>query len=704
LCNHLWQSTLFLGVVALLALLLRQNQARIRYWLWMAASAKFLIPFSLLVSLGSHLPWPSHAVAPKTSAYVAIEEMSQPFLQSKAINTPVALPAAQPTASHVPIRILPSMLTVAWLIGFITILFFWCLQWWRISRLVRSASPLVEGREVDLLRKAERLARLPRSVPLLPSDNSMEPGVFGIICPVLLWPEGIARHMDDAHLESVLAHEVCHVQRRDNLTSAIHMLVEAIFWFHPGVWWMERQLVKERERACDEAVLQLGNEAVVYAESILNVCKLYTEPSIACMSGVTGSELKQRIARIMSGESVRKLDLRRKAMLALACVLAVGAPLAGGFLRAAQGQTQPTRDNGNEKSGIAGTWQGKERTPGGHDLRMVLKIAKDEKGALSATLYSIDEKGPPMAGSSVSFERGTVRFENDFPRLTYKGKISADGNSISGTVTQSGSLPLVLSRAAPGTEWATAAPPTRILSMATEAKPGVEVATIKPIQPGTRLVMLLMQGEHLVVKNISLKYLIQFAYDMPDRQIAGAPGWTDTEKWDIEAKPDTPGMPSIPQMRLIVQSLLTERFALRSHEEKQKLAAFALTVGKNGPKLTKTADASQSPNFVAPLGMLDARSSTMGEFAHFLQSSILGQPIVDNTGLTGRWDFTLKWTPDETQFTGPGMKVPSQAAEDANGPPPLFTAIQGQLGLKLEPQKVDASVMVIDHVEHPSPN
>jgi hypothetical protein len=86
----------------------------------------------------------------------------------------------------------------------------------------------------------------------------------------LLWPEGIVRHMDDAHLESVLAHEVCHVRRRDNLTSAIHMLVEALFWFHPVVWWMERQLVKERECACDEAVLQLGNEAAVYAESILD--------------------------------------------------------------------------------------------------------------------------------------------------------------------------------------------------------------------------------------------------------------------------------------------------------------------------------------------------------------------------------------------------------------------------------------------------
>jgi uncharacterized protein (TIGR03435 family) len=79
-------------------------------------------------------------------------------------------------------------------------------------------------------------------------------------------------------------------------------------------------------------------------------------------------------------------------------------------------------------------------------------------------------------------------------------------------------------------------------------------------------------------------------------------------------------------------------------------------------------------------------------------------PVVDNTGLSGRWDFTLKWTPDETQFTGMGMKVPPPAADEANAPPPLFTAIQEQLGLKLEAQKVDAPVMLVDHVEHPSPN
>jgi uncharacterized protein (TIGR03435 family) len=702
LCSHLWQSTLFLGIVALLTLLLRKNQARIRCWLWTTASVKFLIPFSLLVSLGSHLPWPGHAVAPKTAAYIAIEEMSQPLLEATALNTPISLRILKPTTSRIPISILPPVLTVVWLIGFITIPFFWCLQWRRISRLVRLARPLIEGREVDLLRKAERVAKLPRSVPLLSSGNSMEPGVFGIIRPVLLWPEGIAHHMDDAHLESVLAHEVCHVRRRDNLTSAIHMLVEALFWFHPVVWWMERQLVKERERACDEAVLQLGNEAAVYAESILDVCKFYTEPSIACMSGVTGSELKQRITRIMSGQRVRKLDMRRKAMLALACVLTVGVPLAVGLLRAAQGQTQPAQENGNEKSGIAGTWQGTERTPDGHNLRVVLKIAKDEKGGLSATLYNLDQNEAPMAGSVVSFEGGVLRFVNDFPRLTYEGKMSADSNSISGTVTQNGSSPLVLERATSETEWATPAPPPRILPMAPDAKPGVEVATVKPTQPGSTLFMLTVRGEEVVVKNLPLTFVMKFAY--PTRPIVGFTGWMDTDKWDIEAKPDTPGLPSIDQEREILQLVLAERFALKVHEEKREMPAYALTVGKDGPKMTKSVEASLKPSFTLfPSGMLRAQSATMNDFAHLLQSKILGQQVVDETSLTGKWDFALQWTPDETQFAGMRGDAP-HAGDDANAPPPLLPAIREQLGLQLKSEKTQVPVVVIDHVDHPSPN
>jgi len=88
-------------------------------------------------------------------------------------------------------------------------------------------------------------------------------------------------------------------RRRDNLTAAIHMVVEAIFWFHPLVWWFGARLVEERERACDEAVLSLGCEPRDYADAILSVCKLYLESPIVCVSGISGSDLKRRIVRIM---------------------------------------------------------------------------------------------------------------------------------------------------------------------------------------------------------------------------------------------------------------------------------------------------------------------------------------------------------------------------------------------------------------------
>ena len=342
------------------------------------------------------------------------------------------------------------------------------------------------------------------------------------------------------------------------------------------------------------------------------------------------------------------------------------------------------------------------RAPDGHNLRLVLKIAKDEKGGLSATLYNLDQNEPPMAGSLVSFERGTLRFVNDFPRLTYEGKMSADGNSISGTVTQNGSSPLLLQRGTPETEWATPAPPPRILPMAADAKPGAEVATIRPTQPGTKLFMLTVRGENLVVKNLPLTFLMKFAY--PTRPIVGLTGWMDTEKWDIEVKSDTPGMPSLDQERDILQKLLAERFALKVHEEKREMPAYTLTVGKDVPKMTKSVYPSLKPSFTCfPSGMLRAQSATMDDFARLLQSNILGQQVVDETGLTGKWDFALQWTPDETQFAGMRGNAPP-AADDANAPPPLIPAIQVQLALKLESQKAAVPVLVIDHVDHPSPN
>jgi beta-lactamase regulating signal transducer with metallopeptidase domain len=104
---------------------------------------------------------------------------------------------------------------------------------------------------------------------VLSSASFFEPGVFGVFRPVLLLPDGIATELDAEELQAILAHELCHVRRRDNLATMMHMVVEAMFWFHPLVWWLGARLMEERERACDEEVLRSGSEPEAYAEGIL---------------------------------------------------------------------------------------------------------------------------------------------------------------------------------------------------------------------------------------------------------------------------------------------------------------------------------------------------------------------------------------------------------------------------------------------------
>jgi len=332
LCNHLWQSTLFALVVALLALALRNYPARARYWLWMAASAKFLIPFFLLIAAGSHFARVTHATPARTNSYFAIAAMSQPFTDTSVLDSPVA---PQPASPHQRFT-WPAALVTLWFLGLSAVLTSWFIQWRRISNFRRQAVPLHEGRVVEILRRIEQLAHITRPIAVLSSRGSMEPGVFGVLRPVLLWPESILPHLDDAHLEGVLAHEAAHVRRRDNLTSLLHMLVEAIFWFHPLVWWMESQLVKERERACDEEVLLLCRQPQAYAESILKVCELCMESPLTCVSGITGADLKRRIGQIMTASIARKLGVGARLLLLSAGIVAVGVPIMLGQMRGAR--------------------------------------------------------------------------------------------------------------------------------------------------------------------------------------------------------------------------------------------------------------------------------------------------------------------------------------------------------------------------------
>src|SRR5258708_1940218 len=200
--NHLWQSSLFAAVAGLLTLLLRRNRARTRYWVWLAASVKFLIPFSLLVEAGSHLGWRVASVAHSNQSFAIEQIFAAPVA---AIAAPVAVPRAPGT--------LPTLLFVAWLAGFSIVVFSWWREWRRIRAALRTAKPF----------------GLNAPIRAMSSPALMEPGVFGVLRPVLLLPEGIAERLMPEQLKSIVAHELCHVRYHDNLVAAVSILAEAGF-------------------------------------------------------------------------------------------------------------------------------------------------------------------------------------------------------------------------------------------------------------------------------------------------------------------------------------------------------------------------------------------------------------------------------------------------------------------------------------------
>jgi uncharacterized protein (TIGR03435 family) len=556
IANHLWQSTVFAGIAALLALALRHNHARTRYWLWLIASMKFLIPFSLLVGLGSHVDWQPPQPVAQPELTVMVEQISQPFPHIA-------------TQQH---SLLPYALSALWACGFVVVAFSWGRRWRRIRAAVRSAAPL---------------ARI-ENVPVLSTQALLEPGVFGILRPVLLLPEGITGHLTPAHLEAIVAHELCHIRRRDNLAATLHMMVEAIFWFHPLVWWLGSRLVEERERACDEEVLLRGNRPEVYAESILKTCEFYLAAPLAGMSGISGSDLKKRIVRIMSQHMSTRLSLSRKILLAAAGLAAVAGPLALGLLHA-------------------------------------------------------------------------------------------------------------------------------------QAQPSFEVASIKPNKSADRGVRIENQPGRFRAVNVSLKFLIEFAYDLKDTQLAGATGWISSENYDVDAKVEaaagqehTIGSDEeLEQRRQMLQSLLADRFKLALRRESKELPVYALVVAKSGAKLHESAALKDEPGKPgARMARMDRGVLTMNSVPIAMLcdalSRISGRNVIDNTGLKGNYDIALKWTPDESQGQmlkglGDGDKRDAPPPSDATGPS-IFTALEEQLGLKLESQKAPVDTFAIEHVERPSAN
>jgi uncharacterized protein (TIGR03435 family) len=387
-----------------------------------------------------------------------------------------------------------------------------------------------------------------------------------------------------------------------------------------------------------------------------------------------------------------EVHIMKKIFLSLLCIFAL-TTVSASSLHAQNASPAPD---------ISGTWQG--TLPVGKGLRIVLKISKADSGGWKAAFYSIDQTPQPIPVSSITLQGTTLKFAITLASLTYEGTLSADGKTITGNSTQAGqSYALVLSFTTPDNAWAI---PEPTKPMAADADPTFDVATIKPNLSGKpSLQGLTLQGRKMIVRNGSLDDLITFAYSLQVKQVVNATGWMDSDRYDIDAIPDQPGTPNVDQMRIMVRKMLADRFKLTFHHEKRDLSAYVLTAGKTGQKLTPTQLKMNLPGFYASPGTggltLHLINGTMNDFTSFLQMLVLDKPVVDQTGITGRFDCNVTFTPDQTQFNGNSPKLPASDVPDA---PDLFTAIQQQLGLKLSAEKTAVDVIVIDHVEKPSPN
>ncbi len=295
---HLWQSTWFAVAAWLLTLLVRKDSAQIRFGLWLAASLKFLFPFALLSVLGHQFLW---QVADERSLLPMVREMAAPLV------------ATTIDVSGLSDTVLQFILT-AWAIVSLTLLLRLFGNWLQSRRLVRESEP----------------CDIESDVPVRRSRRVSEPVLVGIVRPTILMPTDLLMRLAPSEIQAVIAHELCHVRRRDNLTAMLHAMIEALFWFHPLVWWIGAQLIREREHACDEAVIDAGNERHAYASALLTVCRGAIGAPNACVSGATGGELSARIHSIMSGHC-RRHGLLRRAVLAAVLLTCVALPIANGM-------------------------------------------------------------------------------------------------------------------------------------------------------------------------------------------------------------------------------------------------------------------------------------------------------------------------------------------------------------------------------------
>jgi uncharacterized protein (TIGR03435 family) len=241
-----------------------------------------------------------------------------------------------------------------------------------------------------------------------------------------------------------------------------------------------------------------------------------------------------------------------------------------------------------------------------------------------------------------------------------------------------------------------AAGSTKAKIMALDADPGWEVATVRPSDPDDKHQSFDVRGRHIVVQNQPVEMMLLVAYGVQKSQIVGAPEWVRTERFTVDGVPDVDGQPNVRQIQSLLQKLLAERFGMKLHREQREMPVYALTVAKGGTKMVRSMGdpnglPSENGGGSGNIRSFHFTNTSMPDLALFMLVEV-DRPVVDHTGLQGRYDFPLKFSKDEV------------STSDPDAPPRIFTAIQEQVGLKFEPVKAPADVLVIDKIERPSAN
>jgi beta-lactamase regulating signal transducer with metallopeptidase domain len=309
--NHLWQTAVFALMAWGIVRLLRRSTARIRYFIWSIALVKFLLPSALLILALELIGVDIALTAPATRAGAEIvSRIAQPILP---ILDPGAAPAAETMADASPAnrenhRELYCLLSLFWGLGAAAVSTRWLVRRWRFRLALRVGVEITTGREAVAFKQARSWLFPHRGIKLVAVPGLRNLGVWRVWRPIVLLPDGLAERLSDRELEAVMMHELVHVMRHDNLRDTWRMLLCCLFWFHPMIWLIGRELLAEREVICDEAVIRYSGDARTYAAGLWKVAQYGLGWDFAGISRAAGSTLSRRIKLMLNAEGPTNLS------------------------------------------------------------------------------------------------------------------------------------------------------------------------------------------------------------------------------------------------------------------------------------------------------------------------------------------------------------------------------------------------------------